>query len=507
MRTHQGCAATVILLVSLGALNGAQGQALPPAVASWRLNVNSAKGSSTDAGINAIVSQIDADVQRVRYDSDSVYINSTGVPSYDIGPWLDGNPAVATDRAWLFRIPLNPQEELGTKTTTPLGAIGVWVNGVPLFNAEDAHSYNNQGVWNQNAVVNEAAGMDAALGHPAPVMGGGMVGSYVVGIYHHHQQSPALRAQLGDDSSTHSPILGYGFDGFPVYGPYGFANVDGSGGVVRMRSSYQLRTGTRPSGPGGIYDGTYIEDFEYVAGSGDLDQYNGRFGVTPEYPNGIYHYHATIDASGHSAYPYAIGPQYYGAVATDDLTNSVVVPPDAIDYLVGIPVAGKRLVIKNKVPDDASKNKITVTLRDAAIRIGTPGSQDDPRVGGGEVTVRSSSSGQTMTQSLPAANWTLLGSETKPKGYKYVDKQLIDGPCKRVVVKDSRTATVRCLGKGPMPLTYDLTGVAEQPVSVRLSLGSGSLALCAAFGGQARRDGTDAKEFLATNAPAPATCP
>ena len=381
MGARERCAAALVIAASLYLASGAWAQAITPAVTAWKLNVTGAKGSSTDAGINAVVSQIDADVQRVRYDNDNAYIDSTGVPSYGIGPWSDGNPAVATDRAWLFRIPQSPQENAGTKTATPLGPTGVWVNGVPIFNAKDAHSYNNQGVWNTNAVVNEAAGMDAALGHPAPVMGGGMVGGYVEGIYHHHQQSPSLRAQLGDNGSAHSPILGYAFDGFPVYGPYGFANADGSGGVVRMRSSYRLRTGTRPSGPGGAYDGTYIEDFEYVSGLGDLDQYNGRFGVTPEYPDGIYHYHATIDASGNSAYPYAIGPQYYGVVANDDLTNSVVVPSGAIDYLVGIPVAGKKILIKNKVPDDASKNKIVITLKDSGIRIGTPGSQDDPRVG------------------------------------------------------------------------------------------------------------------------------
>ena len=57
-----------------------------------------------------------------------------------------------------------------------------------------------------------------------------------------------------------------------------------------MTSSYRLKTGTRPSGPGGPYNGWFNADYEYAAGSGDLDEANGRFGVTPEYPTGTYHY-------------------------------------------------------------------------------------------------------------------------------------------------------------------------------------------------------------------------
>ncbi|MDA1041625.1 MAG: YHYH protein, partial [Planctomycetota bacterium] len=138
--------------------------------------------------------------------------------------------------------------------------------------------------------------------------------------------------QLGDDGSGHSPILGWAFDGYPIYGPYGYAKLDGTGGVVRLASSYQLKQGTRPSGPGGTYDGSYIEDYEYVAGSGFLDEHNGRFAITPEYPEGTYHYVVTIDANGEAAYPYAIGPTFYGEVKTANLTGSVALPSAAVQY-------------------------------------------------------------------------------------------------------------------------------------------------------------------------------
>ena len=58
--------------------------------------------------------------------------------------------------------------------------------------------------------------------------------------------------------------------------------------------------------------GTYIEDYEYVEGLGDLDQYNGRFCVTPEYPAGIYAYFTALDGTtGNPKFPYFVGPNYY----------------------------------------------------------------------------------------------------------------------------------------------------------------------------------------------------
>jgi hypothetical protein len=66
---------------------------------------------------------------------------------------------------------------------------------------------------------------------------------------------------------------------------------------------------------------------------GDLDQYNGRFVVTPEYPNGTYAYFTTIDAAGAAVYPYIIGPQYYGIVSADNLPGgTITVPGDVVTY-------------------------------------------------------------------------------------------------------------------------------------------------------------------------------
>ncbi len=66
--------------------------------------------------------------------------------------------------------------------------------------------------------------------------------------------------------------------------------------MKNLRSSYRLKSGSRPSSstdPGGTYDGTYVADYEYVAGLGDLDECGGRECVTPEFPAGTYAYFLT----------------------------------------------------------------------------------------------------------------------------------------------------------------------------------------------------------------------
>jgi hypothetical protein len=73
-----------------------------------------------------------------------------------------------------------------------------------------------------------------------------------------------------------------------------------------------------------FFNGYFREDYEYVPHAGDptyLDVHNGRFCITPEYPNGIYCYFATVDANHNSAYPYVVGPTFYGTVTTTTVTT------------------------------------------------------------------------------------------------------------------------------------------------------------------------------------------
>ena len=86
-------------------------------------------------------------------------------------------------------------------------------------------------------------------------------------------------------------------DGFPIYALYGYTDAKNpKSEIKKMSSSYRLRKGARPSppnGPGGKYDGTFSKDYQYIKGSGDLDQCNGRFTVTKEFPEGTYAYFLT----------------------------------------------------------------------------------------------------------------------------------------------------------------------------------------------------------------------
>lgn len=279
---------------------------LSPTITSWILN----PGGQT--GYNGI----ETNVLEVAYSTNNVWVGCNGIPGYNIGPW-PGNPNDAGAQDWEFKFTLAPSENTGAPVNTPLGHIGLWTNGVTIFNPRDAMSYNGLGIWHQNALFFEGDGFDACLGHPNAQM-----------EYHTHVNPTCLYDD--QDSTGHSPIIGYAFDGFPIYGAYGFANTDGTGGITRMRSSWQVRTitdrTTLPDGTvltAGQYGppidalfplGAYVEDHEFIGGSGHLDIHNGRFCVTPEYPAGTYAYFVTLDAQLGPAYPYVLGPTYFGIV-------------------------------------------------------------------------------------------------------------------------------------------------------------------------------------------------
>jgi len=320
-----------------------------PELEAWLLNTDGATGQYWN-GNSLVTMQDECDVQLVQYSADNVYVHATGIPRYATAPFPDGNPSQANAQDYLFQIPRDPQEGPTGGTATGLGHTGVLINGVVIFNAQDAFSYNNQGFWHQNGGFFENDGFDCAKGHPA------------MGQYHHHQvptrfdDSVAPTSDVCNDfpsdalftvdPGAHSPLIGYAFDGYPIYGPYGFANADGSGGIVRIETSWQLRDitvrHTLPDGtelapnqygpdvgelvtpaippgaaPVAAVLGAYIEDHEYVEGSGHLDEFNGRFAVTPEYPEGTYAYYATVDADHNGQYPYFF-PAYRGVVETDN---------------------------------------------------------------------------------------------------------------------------------------------------------------------------------------------
>lgn len=328
-----------------------------PAITNWLINTTNIKGRHYVKGNSTpIQDNILANVQKVQYSATSVYVSTHGIPAYITGPFQDGNPSLATDQNAIFKIPLNPVKNTGTPTNTTGGNIGIFINGVALFDYRDGVSWQNSsnslkggplmgvgdGVWNRDAIVGERIGFDCSKAHPA------------MGNYHHHQNPSAFSLDLKKissvcdlyaadglyaiDSTKHSPLIGYAYDGFPIYGAYAFKNIDGTGGITRMKSSFTLRsitvrnqyyTGqTVTAGPpvNATYPiGYFREDYQYNTTSPAtpdyLDDHNGRFCITPEYPNGIYCYFATVDENWNSAYPYVVGPTFYGVKTAAKVTS------------------------------------------------------------------------------------------------------------------------------------------------------------------------------------------
>ena len=355
----------------VGALSFAQTN---PAITRWLQNTTGITGRHYVSGNSTpIIDAVQANVQSVRYDANYVYVAATGIPAYITGPFQDGNPSLATAQNRIFRITLNPTQNTGTGVATTGGNIGIFKNGVALFDYRDGVAWSATTnalcggpgnppcaggpgatqAWNRDAIPAERAGFDCAKAHPA------------MGNYHHHQNPSAFNLDLNVISnvcdaypsdglyvinpSQHSPLLGFAYDGFPIYGAYAYTNTDGTGEITRMQSSYQLKNQTtRANGPNvgqvlgtqTFFNGYFREDYEYVAHNDDptyLDIHNGRVCNTPEYPislypNGIYCYFATVDANHNSAYPYVVGPTFYGNKSATTGGTVTTVPSGTTTY-------------------------------------------------------------------------------------------------------------------------------------------------------------------------------
>ena len=375
---------------------------------------------------NGQTTPVIGDVQKISCSTttNTVYVNTPDLASYVMGAWW-GNAAqtqpfmnLPKDQNAIYKITLNTTYPQSTHGIFGGGAVALAVNGVVIYNAGDAFSYSHasgteagmggDGLFNRMAEAVESVTFDAGNGHQP---GNGQ--------YHYHTNPVALRAQLGDNVDYigttdyfpydpaiyllhqgegadgefrehatglhHSPIVGWMFDGYPIYGPYGYSSsLDPTSAVARMQSSYALRAITdRTTLPGwaaqlagnklgpaatataadGVYVmtsvqqgqyagpavsgtyplGRYGEDYAYVPGSGNLDQYGGRYCKTPEFPNGTYAYFIPIGADGSPVFPYAVNRQTYGppngsgkvAAITEPVTVSFNVATNVAPVVAG----------------------------------------------------------------------------------------------------------------------------------------------------------------------------
>lgn len=210
---------------------------------------------------------------RITIEGDARVVRSDGLPDHATGAFPNsGNPNRIQAQDHLFRMTLKPALA-AQPTWIKLGRFGVALNGIPFDpGAAEYWERNPRSGWQYEAMSGAIPlGLDQNHAHVQPN-----------GAYHYHGIPQGLLAKLARKGQP--TLVGYAADGFPVYV---------AGGAEKLSSSYRLRKGERSGGPGGRFDGTFVEDWEFVAGSGTLDECNGRSGATPEYPKGTYYYALT----------------------------------------------------------------------------------------------------------------------------------------------------------------------------------------------------------------------
>lgn len=162
---------------------------------------------------------------------------------------------------------------------------------------------------NQNVIFNDANDPTTTENSEIVISSNHNLQYYVCGY------STKIQSKFNDDGLTHSPIIGWAYDGLPIYGSYGYASPNSNATIKRLVSGYTLSISNIENRPSGFSAGFFIDDYVFT-NSGDLDEHNGRFCITPEFPNGVYAYFATSKinplSSGNSIgeFPYFIGPQY-----------------------------------------------------------------------------------------------------------------------------------------------------------------------------------------------------
>ena len=237
---------------------------------------------------NAVCTEI---IDNVKY----VYANS--IPNHAAGGLNGGFSILGQDDTWTMcayptqgasTTQLYGDDEAQGCSTDGSYRFGISENGVlyapsstEYFEILDADTGEATGEynydWNIEAV--KAFGMNSQGAH-----------LNAKGEYHYHSISTDYFTKtngvnLGIDGTSFSPIVGYAADGYPVYYKYAYSNAnDSNSSIVAFDSGWQLKSGNRPG------DGLYIEDYEFIQANTDLDECNGRYGVTPDYPQGTYYY-------------------------------------------------------------------------------------------------------------------------------------------------------------------------------------------------------------------------
>ena len=222
---------------------------------------------------------------------------ANGIPDHDTGTFPNAdNPNTISAQTVSASYTLTPT--LGTTATQlggPAGVIAYVLNGIKIDagtngTCNDAGDNcdlgaGGTGTWRVEALGQSSFrfGTDSSNAHVQPD-----------GAYHYHGMPEGFVAKQNKGQAM--TLIGWAADGFPIYARYGYSTATNAASAIKVvTSSYRLKAVADANRPATtLYPmGAFTQDYEYVAGSGDLDECNGRTGVTPEFPNGIYHYYGT----------------------------------------------------------------------------------------------------------------------------------------------------------------------------------------------------------------------
>ena len=234
----------------------------------------------------------------------NLVITSTGIPNHDFESTL-GCCASEQNQEWT--IPLEPELSNADPVSAPeRGAVAFTVTGVAIYGPEEGPGGDAVALEYEYFVEDrQAVDLGICGGHAGP--GGEYHYHYDSNCMHWHEDSQDIAGYTLDSaSSVISKVIGFAFDGFPIYSSY---EQDQSGNSVEVTSSYRLISGE--NGYNGIEDYVYVEDLS------DLDECNGHFGSTSEIPEGTYHYHSTLtNGNGDLGFPYF--PLCYKGTVNED---------------------------------------------------------------------------------------------------------------------------------------------------------------------------------------------
>lgn len=229
-------------------------------------------------------------------------LTANGLPDHLVGTFPnENNPNTISEQTVSVSYTLTPaSSETATTLGGPAGAQGYVLNGVKI-DASTAGSCDDSG--DSCSLIDQSGSWSIeALGQSAFDFGTDDNNAHVQpgGSYHYHGMPEGFITKRGGNASTMT-LIAWAADGFPIYARYGYSIADDATSAIKsITGSYTLVSDV-PSNRPSTDDyalGTFAQDWEYTEGAGDLDECNGRVGVTPEFPDGIYHYYAT------DSYPY-----------------------------------------------------------------------------------------------------------------------------------------------------------------------------------------------------------